>query len=223
MIRWILNFLWFDSFVRLFKKEGFNFIELLTTVGIAGVLSVVGIKSYQSQTNKARSAEAKHSLSYVYTAEVSFKDSWDTYHENLLAIGAIPSGSYHYDVGFSYTASLSDSDGSLGRNYPETDLLTVRECTNFKNICDGDCISSTVSAVPGLKSYFLGYSTNCEVASPLYFEGQSKAGTDAKNKMAGGKASGSAFKALATGRLRSDDIWSIDQSKTVIHEVDGTQ
>ena len=103
---------YFNFFIKIydlkfFQKQGYSLIELLTATSIVGVLSVVGVKSYQGQTNKARSAEAKHSLSYIYTAEANFKSSWDTYHENLMLIGAAPSGSYHYDVGFEQGVAIS--------------------------------------------------------------------------------------------------------------------
>ena len=180
----------------------------------------MGVKSYQAQTNKARSAEAKHSLSYIYTAEANFKSNWKTYHENLMLIGAVPSGSYHYDVGFEQGVAISKTDGDLG-SYPLPDSLTVKECINFKQICKGDCIANTRSAVgSGHSSYFLGSAT-CKVTSGLYLGGVTP--WTRPGSIAPSIAEPTKFKAFATGKLKRNDVWSIDEMKTIKHELDGTQ
>ena len=214
----LLRFFKKSFFLKLFHKQGFSLIELLTTTVIIGTLSVVGIKSYQAQTNKARTAEAKHSLSYIYTAEKNFYDLWRTYHENLLVVGAVPDGSYHYDVGFGKGAALSDADGNLG-DYPSkfaSQILTVRECTNFDEICKMDCIRKEKSQTGLTNSYFSssGGSLNCKVTGGNYLKDyNSKDGT----------ADASTFKALAVGKLKNEDVWSIDQSRAIGHDKDGTQ
>ena len=202
------------------KKGGFNLIELLTTVGVVGTLTVVGIKSYQSQTNKARSAEAKHSLSYIYTAEQNFHDTWGTYHENLTTIGAVPSGSYHYDIGFSKNEPINKTTDGLLRNYPLPDSLDVVECTNFYQICSGDCLSTSATRVGSAYSTFFDNvgRANCRVTGNLYFKDHGM------TEMGDAKASQGTFKAMAAGQLAgNDDLWSIDNGRTVIHEVDGTE
>ena len=217
-----MSFLQRIFFLKLFQKDGgFNLIELLTTVGVVGTLTVVGIKSYQSQTNKARSAEAKHSLSYIYTAEQNFHDTWSTYHENLTVIGAVPSGSYHYDIGFSKNAAdISKNDGLL-RNYPLPDSLDVVECTNFDQICRGNCLSISATRVGSAYSAFFDNvgRANCRVTGGLYFKdhGMTEMG-DAKAEAR------THLKRWQTGQLASDkDLWSIDNGRTVTHEVDGTE
>ena len=175
----LLRFFKKSFFLKLFHKQGFSLIELLTTTVIIGTLSVVGIKSYQAQTNKARTAEAKHSLSYIYTAEKNFYDLWRTYHENLLVVGAVPDGSYHYDVGFGDSAVLSDADGNLG-DYPSqfaSKILTVRECTNFYEVCAkvGNCVTQEQAQTGLTNSYFFYYggsgSLNCTGHRRKAFEG----------------------------------------------------
>ena len=215
--------------LRLLQKEGYTLIELLTTVGVVGTLTVIGIKSYQTQTNKARSAEAKHSLSYVYTVEKNFKDSWGTYHENLMSIGAIPSGSYHYDVGFGKSAAISDIDGFL-ESYPLRVSLNLQECTSFYQICEGDCMNkakTTVAAIdPTFSVYFditdttYGGGSNCRVTGNLYIKDYTISEGCAATKSG---ATGSCFRAIAMGKLKGDDVWSIDERRVVTHEVDGTQ
>ena len=223
--------IYFDqiSVLRFFQKKGFSLIELLTTVSIVGTLSVVGIKSYQAQTNKARSAEAKHSLSYVFTAEESFKDIWNAYHENLAAIGAVPSGAYHYDVGFGQSAVLSKTDGDL-ENYPlDGDSLDIRECTNFHQICAGDCLSTTATAVGPVHAVYFNPKApgdpyhavaNCKVTGSEHLDTYTGSGDAAESNAKAGEGT---FKAFAIGNLKNVDVWSIDDNRTVQHVQDGTE
>ena len=194
-------------------------MELISAVGIASVMSVVGIRTYQSRTLKTRTAEAKTSLSFVYSSEILFKDNWETYHENLIAIGATPSGTYTYDVGFGKSASLSATDGNLER-HALTSALSVRQCTNFKQICGGDCLTQTRSAVgTSFSSYFSAASANCNVSGSLELKTWTGTGSAAETNAKAGEA---AFKAFAIDNLDSDDVWSIDQERTITHELDGT-
>ena len=210
------------------NSKAFSLTELLTTLGIVGVLAVVGIKSYQKQTNQAKTAEAKKSLAYVYSAERSFYNNWGGYHENLAAVGAAPTGSYNYDVGFGKHTPLNGTYGSLV-NYPTVtskDVLNVRECTTFKQICDGDCLSTIAGSVgSGYEAYFNPGSglanpyhakADCEVTSAVLLKAYT-------GSLASSGAGENNFRALATGQLKSRDIWSIDEKSVVNHEEDGTQ
>lgn len=206
------------------KQSAFSLVELLTTVGIVGVLSVIGIKSYQKQTYRAKQAEAKKSLSYVYSAEQNFRESWGTYHENLIVIGAIPSGAYHYDVGFHKDAAINDgvSNTDRGRlgSYPLKESLNVKACTNFYQICGGNCETSAKNQIT-------------DADAKLYFETEGKCTvngcTDGTNCLKDITLTGyddaklTKFEAVAIGELRSKDIWSINQEKTVTHKEDGAQ
>ncbi|MDE0092091.1 MAG: prepilin-type N-terminal cleavage/methylation domain-containing protein [Oligoflexia bacterium] len=202
------------------NHKAFSLTELLTTVGIVGVVSVVGIRSYQKQTNEARTAEAKKSLAYVYAAERNFHNSWGAYHENLISVGAVPSGSYVYDVGFKRTASLADNTALTGA-YPRVnaqDVLNVRECTNFGEICDAICIATLTSRVGSTYSSYFS-SSDCSVST-------GDTNVELKNYTGNPASAGATqnnFKAIATGKLKGIDVWSIDQGNAVTHEVDGTQ
>ena len=210
----------------LFKTKAFSLIELLTSVSVIGTLSVIGIKSYQSQTNKARTAEAKQSLSYLYTAQRSFYNNWNTYHENLMVVGAAPSGLFYYDIGFSNSGSMSTTDGDLGE-YPEVvsgvQILNIQQCSNFYQICEDECldeIASNVKSVnPAYEDYFSSTGSyrakaDCKVESDLLIKDHTDSASEATE---------TTFKALATGELKNTDIWSINQQQVVTHEQDGTQ
>lgn len=191
-----------------------NLVELLTTVAIVGTLSVVGIRTYQTQVHKSRMTEAKQSLSFVYTAQKNFRDTWGTYHENLMSVGAIPQGAYHYDVGFGKSVSLSNTEGNLG-NFPLQTSLNVRECTSFYQICKGDCITQTKAVVGTVaRNYFK--SEGCKVNGKSYVKDYTGAPSTTAN------AQETSFKVLATGELKNNDVWSMSQDKTVNHEEDGS-
>ena len=219
------------------RNKGFSLTELLTTVGIIGTLSVVGVRSFQSQTNKSKSAEAKHSLSFIYTAEENFKSAWGTYHENLLSIGAIPSGTFNYDIGFGKTnsasSSISKTDGQLAA-YPIPASLNITACTNFYQICsesaNNDCLAKTKTAVgSSYQQYFdtagsYSLATNCEVpassSDTWLLKNYVGSGNAAETHS---KAGATSFKAFATGKLKNTDVWSINQLRSVEHLLDGTQ
>lgn len=218
-----------SNILQFFQNKGFSLIELLVTVAIAGTLAVIGIKSYQAQTNKTRSATAKHSLSYVWQAENNFKETWGTYHENLMLIGAVPAGVYHYDVGFDSKASLSKTEGNLER-HPLPESLDVSSCTNFYRICNpkttktttNKCLSDIKTAVGKADSdkYFGSddTTTTCSITGCTI-------GTNCVEdySFTTAEAQKNSFKAFAIGKLKSVDVWSIDQEKIVIHEKDGTE
>ena len=191
------------------NKPAFSLVELLTTVGITGVLAVVGIKSYQKQTNQAKQAEAKKSLSYIYSAQRSFYNNWGAYHENLIAAGAVPTGVYNYDAGFGKDAVLARIDG-----YPNNDVLNVKACTNFYQICKGECLTDLESKAPN--EYKRSYNSDCQVNSAQLL----KAGSSATNSAG---ASASDFKAVATTRLKTVDVWSIDKKGALKNDDDGTE
>ena len=196
---------------KIFSSKGFSLLELLSAASITVVLSVVGIKSYRSQVNKAKTAEAQESLSYVYSTQRVFYNNWNTYHENLMVVGTIPSGIYNYDVGF--TVEGHTAGGNLG-DYPISLLLNVRECSTFNEICAGTCLSQVRTVLgSGYDGYF--DSVNCEVIGRQNIKDCTDSECDAQ-------ADPSTFKAIATERLRNLDIWSINQNQQIVHEKEGT-
>lgn len=219
-------------FQPFFKKKGFSLIELLTVVFIASTLSVVGIKTYRAQTNKARTAEAKHSLSYIWTAEESFRDIWNTYHENLVVVGAIPSGSYHYDVGFGQSVTISSNTDDNLKHYPVPEILNIKECLSFHEICAGDCLtkisteSSSSSNLYFSETYCVGAcgtDSDCQAGCRSGANCKVGCANCRKNYNANtGDASSSSFSAYAIGKLKGDDVWSVDEHKTLTHVTDGT-
>jgi len=204
---------------KLFNSNAFSLIELLSAAAIMATLSVVGIKSYQSQVNKARSAEAQKSLSYLYSSQQAFYNNWNTYHENLFVVGMLPDGQYNYDVGF--TVAGHKSGGDIG-DYPSKleKGLDVLQCSTFNEICEGNCITEIVKAVKTAKNPFTGYfsSPNCEVIGRQHILVSNTKCGDCPDA----KAEPNTFKAIATEKLRSTDVWSINEKQQLKHEEDGT-
>ena len=202
-----------------FNSKGFSLLELLSAASIAAVLSVVGIKSYQGQVNKAKTAEAQESLSYIYSTQQVFYNNWNSYHENLLAVGTIPSGIYNYDVGFTDAGHVSGTGTDLG-NYPSNakNALSVKACSTFNGVCKGGCLSGIRSAVGSTYSGYFSGTVNCEVLSRTkVLSGGSKCAgcPDAK-------AQPIEFKAIAVETLKTLDVWSINEKQQILHEKDGT-
>ena len=90
------------------KQEGFTLPEMLVTVGIVGLLAAVSIPSYQKYTARARQAEAKASLSSIFTAERNYSVDSRTYTNCLTRIGVNSPGAHYYGCGFApYNPSVA--------------------------------------------------------------------------------------------------------------------
>ena len=213
----------FERFKRLRESEaGFSIAELVTVAAVVGVLAAVGFANYRSHQHKAQTAEAKHSLVSLYSFEAEFKNTWGTYHGNLVLLGAVPIGIKMYDVGF------TDGTTGAGNTLPSPEGLEaghyaeIPECSTYFEICDkgtGGCAAKAKAAnasTPLAASQF-----SCSVESGDYHlkDNDHKDGPSTTTY----SASPSAFKAAAIGKLNSVDEWSIDQKQTLIRVQDGAE
>lgn len=205
-------------FLRKSRRTGFSFVEMMTALGIAGVLGVTGLNSYRKQRQQARSAQAQYSLSNIYTAEKNFYNQWQTYHENLYVIGAIPEGELWYDAGFTRD-TLSTSNGNLG-NFPWRSKLNKSACNNHHQLCIWDCavaLGGAAKAVlygkTGIYDKQQYHGITCEIQGGRYVKNIPGSAY---------KAESTTFKAIATSVLNSDDEWTINEKQEVKHTLDGT-
>ena len=92
------------------ERDGFNMIELMVVVAIAGTLSTIAITSYQSFRAKSRSTEAKVALSNVLKNELVFSIENRSFSACIGAMGVTPDNSQKYYT-YGFTASLANACG----------------------------------------------------------------------------------------------------------------
>lgn len=80
-------------------KKGFTLVELLITVSIIGVLTVIGVPTFRRMIAKSKQAEAKVMLGGLKKAEATFFAEYSLYSNNLNFIG-FEADPLYYSVGF---------------------------------------------------------------------------------------------------------------------------
>ena len=125
-----------------FNKRGFSLVELLTVVTISATLTTIGIRLYSEYLESAKLNNVKHSLAFIFSSQQAFKNTWKTYHSNLMVIGASPVGNFEYDIGF----KESETETSVPA-YPIPKLLAINECNNFYQICSTACKTKAKAAI----------------------------------------------------------------------------
>jgi prepilin-type N-terminal cleavage/methylation domain-containing protein len=61
------------------SQAGFSLVELMVVVAIIAVLAAIAVPRFQMFQAKAKQAEAKQNLSFIYTLEQSYQADNDTY------------------------------------------------------------------------------------------------------------------------------------------------
>ena len=189
------------------KSSGFNLTELMTATAVVGILSTVGVASYRAQQDKAKAAEAKYSLSSLYSAEQQFRETWGRYHENLVLVQSVPIGKQNYDVGF---RSAPDSIPTIPDEYAKQ-----AKCNNWEQICNADCAKAVDTDQTNAKHLKTSY-FSCSVGSQKLVKDYT--GPDSADY----KADATSFKAMARGELDTEDRWSIDENQNLVREQDGS-
>lgn len=86
--------------VSIRNNKGFSLVELMVVVAIIGILAAIAIPNFQRFTAKSRQAEAKTSLSALYSAEKAFQGEWNTFTARFVPMGYAPSGDLRFEHGF---------------------------------------------------------------------------------------------------------------------------
>ncbi len=67
------------AFHKVHKEAGFSLVELMIVVGIIGLLATLAIPRFQQFQAKAKMAEAKTTLSHIYTLQEAYHLDNNTY------------------------------------------------------------------------------------------------------------------------------------------------
>ena len=93
------------------NQSGFSLVELMVVVAIIGILATVAIPSVSKYMAKAKQAEAKTSLSAVYSANKAFFVEYGGYGTHFQIIGHAPEGVLKYSYGFNAALAAADYVG----------------------------------------------------------------------------------------------------------------
>lgn len=176
------------------SAAGFSLVELMVVVAIIGILATMAVPQINKFMAKARQAEAKTSLSSIYTANKSFFAEYQGYTSSLAAMGYAPEGELRYNSGW------DNNKGECPGNYTGT----CNTKSSFIDIC------ATIKS-DGVKSCWLMNGTNGAQPDSI------------ANSEVPSAASYQKFKAGASAYVRgaNADTWTINETKSIENTYDG--
>jgi len=224
-----------------FQNRGLTLLELMIALAIAGILTTVGMPTYEGMVTKAKHAEARQVLGAIYQTEVAFNSEWGTYGSSLFRLGLeVRSGLNYYVAGF-IQLSACDNTGTLGDAPNDGSAMGLRIKLVWPEYYDfppagsgpggqvfksrilpvdssgtpmdyGDCGDFTT---PGQS----GFSVN--VGGPYFLTSPANIGGFRA------KAAGVVHKPMASGipltGVQNLDVWTIDESRVLNHAQTGKE
>ncbi len=181
------------------KNRGFTLLELLIVVAIIGILATAGIPTYKKMVAKSKKSEAKTVLGALYSMEVGFHGEYNSYGNNLPRLGFDIEGSgKHYSVGFPTALCASDSIKPTEASAPGK-IIKDKFPTYY--------VAPTVTVISRAGM------AECEIGT-LPDDGATFVASASGPIMPGKPVS---------APLADQDIWTIDNARTLKNTQDGVQ
>jgi len=175
---------------KLKNESGFTLVELMVVVAIIGILSAIAIPNFKKYQAKSKTSEAKLQLSSLYTAETAAMSDFDSF------------GTCLNDIGYS-----DPGNGGTGTNYYAIGFSAPGAANGNITGNGGTCASTfKYDASRGAKARKVAAIEAGDNVLP--------------------PAIGNIFQAAARGSISADtaatiagdDVWSINQDKSLVPE-----
>lgn len=114
------------------RDEGFTLLELIVVLAMIGLLVAIAIPIYQKMGARARQAEAKIALGFLYAMEISFAFENGSFTQCIAQAGYAPVGSVrYYSIG-----SMAPPTDDCG---PDGNGSCGAYAWNPLSMCDNSC------------------------------------------------------------------------------------
>jgi len=122
-------------YCRKHNNPGFTLIELMILVAIIGILSAMAIPNFLTYQAKAKQTEARTNLGYIWTMEIAYHGTKDTF-QTLAGIdwhAPIGPNRYHYTVlNWSTSSFTSQATGNIDTDVT-VDLWQINQSKELTN------------------------------------------------------------------------------------------